>query len=45
MTGHGNRTSCSDILKKPEILPLKSQYNFSILLFVVNNEKTFYRKL
>jgi hypothetical protein len=39
--GHGNRTSCSDLFKKLEILPLKSQYIFLILLFVVKNKKLF----
>jgi hypothetical protein len=38
MTGQGNRTSCRELFKKLEILPLKSQYIFSILLFVVNNK-------
>jgi hypothetical protein len=41
MTGQGNRTSCRDLFKKLEILPLKSQYIFSILLFVVKNKKHF----
>jgi hypothetical protein len=41
MTGHGNKTSCRDLFKKWEILPLKSQYMFSILLFVVKNKKHF----
>jgi hypothetical protein len=41
MTGHGNRTSCRDLFKKLEILPLKSQYIFSILLFFVKNKKLF----
>jgi hypothetical protein len=26
ITGHGNRTSCRDLFKQLEILPLKSQY-------------------
>jgi hypothetical protein len=38
ITGQGKRTSCRDLFKKLEILPLKSQYIFSILLFVVNNK-------
>jgi hypothetical protein len=38
MTGHGNRTSCRDLFKKLEILPLKSQYIFYILLSVVKNK-------
>jgi hypothetical protein len=41
MTGQGVRTSCSDLFKEMEILPLKSQYIFSILLFVVKNKKNF----
>jgi hypothetical protein len=41
MTGHGNRTSCRDLFKKLEILPPKSQYIFSILIFVVKNKKLF----
>jgi hypothetical protein len=41
MTGHGNRTSCRDLFKKLDILPLKSQYIFSVLLFVVKNKKLF----
>jgi hypothetical protein len=41
ITGQGNRTSCMDLFKKLEILPLKSQYIFSILLFVVNNKDLF----
>jgi hypothetical protein len=32
--GQGNRTSCRHIFKQLEILPLKSQYIYSILLFV-----------
>jgi hypothetical protein len=41
MMDQGNRTSCRELFKKLEILPLKSQYIFSILLFVVKNEKHF----
>jgi hypothetical protein len=41
VTGQGVRTSCSDLFKMMEILPLKSQYIFSILLFVVKNIKRF----
>jgi hypothetical protein len=41
MTGHGNRTSCKDLFKKLEILPLRSLYIFSILLFVIKNKKHF----
>jgi hypothetical protein len=41
MTDQGNRTSCRELFKKLEISPLKSQYIFSILLFVVKNKKHF----
>jgi hypothetical protein len=41
ITGHGNRTSCRDLFKQLEILPLKSQYIFSILLFVLKNRNLF----
>jgi hypothetical protein len=41
LTAHGNRTSCRDLFKKLEILPLKSNIFFSILLFVVKNKKLF----
>jgi hypothetical protein len=34
ITGQGNRTSCRQIFKQLEIFPLKSQYIYSILLFV-----------
>jgi len=32
-----NRDSCSQLFKNPKILQLKSQYTFSILLFVAKN--------
>ena len=35
MTGHGNRSSCRDIFRQ------KSQYIFSILLFVLKNRNFF----
>jgi hypothetical protein len=35
----GVRTSCRDLFKEMKILPLKSQYIFSTLLFVVKNKK------
>jgi hypothetical protein len=41
MTGEGVRTSCRALFKEMEILPLKSQYIFSILLFVVKNKTLF----
>jgi hypothetical protein len=39
MTGHGVRTSCRHLFKELEILPLKSKYIFSILLFVARIKK------
>jgi hypothetical protein len=41
VTGQEVRTSCRDLFKVMEILPLKSQYIFSILLFVVKNKNLF----
>jgi hypothetical protein len=41
MIGQGVRTLCRDLFKEMEILPLKSQYMFSILLFVVKNKERF----
>jgi hypothetical protein len=41
MTGQGVRTSFRDRFKEMEILPLKSQYIFPILLFVVKNKQLF----
>jgi hypothetical protein len=41
MIDQGNRTSCRELYKKLEIFLLKSQYIFSILLFVVKNKKHF----
>jgi hypothetical protein len=37
MHGIRNRHSCRDYLKKPKILPLQSQYLFSLLMSVVTN--------
>jgi hypothetical protein len=37
MTGQGNRSSCTNLFKQLGILPLKSQYIYSILLFVSKN--------
>jgi hypothetical protein len=34
MTRHGNRSSCRNLFKQLGILPLNSQYIYSILLFV-----------
>jgi uncharacterized Zn-finger protein len=36
-----NRVSCSELFKKPNILPLQSQYILSLLLFVVKNINEF----
>jgi hypothetical protein len=41
MTDHRSRTSCRDFFEKLEILPLKSVYIFSILLFVTKNKQHF----
>jgi hypothetical protein len=37
MTKSRSKASCRQLFKKPEILPLQSQYIFSVLLFVVKN--------
>jgi hypothetical protein len=39
--GCRSRDSCHNLFKKLRILPLKSQYTFSLLLFVVNNKDQF----
>ena len=41
MEGCGNRVSCRNLFKKLQILPLKSQYILSMLMFVVQNKKIF----
>jgi hypothetical protein len=41
ITNSGNRDSCRELFKKMEILPLQSQYMFSLLLFIVNNKDQF----
>jgi hypothetical protein len=41
MMGCSNTDSCTDLFKKLKILPLKSQYIFSILISVVNNKNYF----
>ena len=42
MMGCGYRESCSrDLFKKISILPLKSQYILSLMMFVVNNMDCF----
>jgi len=41
MEGCGNRASCRSLFKKFQILPLKSQYMLSLLMFVVQNKTLF----
>jgi hypothetical protein len=41
MTGYGYRHSCWNLLKQLGILPLKSQYIYSVLLFISKNWKLF----
>ena len=41
MEGCRNRVSCRGLFKKFQILPLKSQYMLSLLLFVVQNRTLF----
>ena len=41
MEGCGNRVSCISLFKKLQILPLKSQYILSLLMFVVQNKTLF----
>jgi hypothetical protein len=41
ITGCRSRDSCRDLLKNRKILPLRSQYILSFLLFVVNNKNKF----
>jgi exonuclease III len=41
MLGLGKLDSCRDWFKKLQILPLQSQYIFSLLLFVINNKNYF----
>ena len=41
ITGQGNRISCRQIFKQLEILPLKSQYIYSTLLFVSKHNHLF----
>jgi hypothetical protein len=41
MTGYGYRHSCRNLFKQLGILPLKSQYIYSVLLFVSKNWKLF----
>jgi hypothetical protein len=41
MTKSRNRDSCRHLFKRLAILPLQSQYTFSLLLFVVRNKELF----
>jgi hypothetical protein len=41
ITNSGSRDSCRELFKKTEILPLHSQFIFSLLLFIVNNRDQF----
>jgi hypothetical protein len=41
MTGYSNRHSCRNLFRQLGILPLKSQYIYSVLLFVLKNRKLF----
>jgi hypothetical protein len=41
MEGWGNRVSCRGLFKKFQILPFKSQYMLSLLMFVVQNRTLF----
>jgi len=42
ITKSGIRDSCRELLKKIEILPLYSQYIFSLSIFVIKNKHFFY---
>jgi hypothetical protein len=42
ITGSRQRDSCRELFKKLKILPLHSQYIFSLLLFIVNNRNIFH---
>jgi hypothetical protein len=41
ISNSGNRDSYRALFKKLDILPLQSQYIFSLLMFVVNNKDFF----
>jgi hypothetical protein len=41
MSGVGKFNSCRDLFKKLQILPLRSQYIFSLLLFTIKNKNYF----
>jgi hypothetical protein len=41
ITGTGYRNSCTQLFKTLKILPLQSQYIYSLLCFVVNNMESY----
>jgi hypothetical protein len=41
MVGAGNRDSCRKIFTSPKILPLPSEYIYSLVMFVINNRDLF----
>jgi hypothetical protein len=41
MTGRGYRESCRDLFKELGILPLRSQYIYSLMMFVIKNREKF----
>jgi len=41
MIGGGSRVSCRNLFRKLKILPVASQYIYSLMLFVVNNKNYF----
>jgi hypothetical protein len=41
MMGQTRRDSCRNLFKEMEILPLVSQYRFSLMLLVIKNRKEF----
>jgi hypothetical protein len=41
MMGYGYRESCRDLFKELNILPLRSQYIYSLMMFVIKNREKF----
>jgi hypothetical protein len=41
MLGRGHRESCRDLFKETNILPLKSQYIYALMMFVIKNRDKF----
>jgi hypothetical protein len=41
MMGRGYRESCRDLFKELDILPLRSQYIYSLMMFVIKNREKF----